>query len=225
MRVSKTRLPVGAVLALAAAVSLSACGGSGSSGATLGGKIAAIKAAAKSATSVRVTGTLSPFTLDMVLTKSSGLSGTVSQQGEQYTVLVTGGKSYVLVTKAFLSQTQAPASACAKYCGKWVVVPAATGSELTAGLSLTQLVNRVFGKIPVGSGAGPKLTATQFDGQPAWLARSGSTSLYIARTGKTYLLGVIQGSQRVTFSDWDTATVPGTPPRSQVLQITTLVNG
>ncbi len=214
----------GAALAVAAAAAIAGCGSSGPQQPTVGQKFPAMKAAAKSAGSVHIDGALNSSTLDMILTRSGDLSGTTGHDGEDFTLLVADGTSYVKITRTFLSVAKVPASACAKYCGKWVVAPASTTSELTSGLSMSRLVDGIFAKVPTRAEGDKVLKTTTFRGQPAWSAEHNGTTVYIARQGKPYLLGYVHGGQGLRFSDWNTATVPAKPAPGQVVQISQLAH-
>jgi hypothetical protein len=224
MRIMNTRLLAGPALAVAAAAAITACGSSAPQQPTLAKEFPAMKAAAKSANSVHIAGALNSDTLDMILSRSGDLSGTSGHDGVSFTVLVADGTSYIKITPTFLSVAKVPTSACAKYCGKWVVAPASTTSQLTSGLSMTQLVDGIFAKVPTKAEGAKVLKTTTFRGQPAWSTQHNGTTVYIARHGKPYLLGYVHSGQGLTFSDWNTATVQGKPAPSQVVQITQLAH-
>jgi hypothetical protein len=224
MRIMNTRLLAGPALALAAAVSISACASSAAPPPTLSKEFPAMRAAATSAKSVHIAGQLNSDTLDMTTTRAGELSGTSGHSGVEFTVLVVNNKSYIKVTKTFLSLAKAPAAACSKYCGKWVQAPASTTSELTSGLSMSQLVDGIFAKVPTKQEGAKVLKSTEYRGQPAWSVEHSGTTVFIARHGKPYLLGYTKGGQGLTFSDWNTAAVPAAPAPSQVVQISQLAH-
>jgi hypothetical protein len=224
MRIMNTRLLAGPALALAAAVSIAACGSSAPSAPTLSKEFPAMKSAATSAKSVHIAGQLNSDTLDMSITRAGELGGTSGHNGVEFTVLVADNKSYIQVTKTFLSLAKAPASACAKYCGKWVQAPQSTTEQLTSGLSMSQLVDGIFAKVPTKQEGAKVLKSTDFRGQAAWSVEHNGTTVYIARHGKPYLLGYTKGGQGLNFSDWNTATVPGQPAPSQIVQISQLAH-
>lgn len=208
---------------LAGALLVSACGsssgGGGSAPLTLGKEYPAIKAAAKAATSVRMSGNIvqggKQVGLDMALVKPGSAAGSVSQGGTSYTIVITPQKDYIKISKAFLQVGHLPAKLCAKACGKYLEVPAASDPSFS-GLNMTSLVNEVFSQ-PLDKGeAAIKLTAGQFQGQPAWVGSGGGETFYVAKGSVPYLLSATKNGQRVSFSDWNTATV-SPPPASQVL--------
>jgi hypothetical protein len=218
----------GSVLGACAAVSLCACGSSGSPSSsssaapTLGQEYPAIKAAVQSADSVRVIGTVSnngtAESLNMVVTRSGELSGQAGEAGKNFTILLTGGKAYIKVTKPFLKVAGLPASDCSSLCGKWVVAPSGTASQLTSNVTMRRLVGSLFRKAPTGAEANQRMKSATYQGQAAWSAHGEGATLYVASTGKPYLLGVVKGSQSVRFTDWNSATVPGPPPASDIVR-------
>lgn len=213
----------GSGILLAGALLVSACGGSsgggGSAQLTLGKEYPAMKAAAKAATSVRMTGNIvqggKQIGLDMALVKPGSAAGSVSQGGTSYTIVVTPQKDYIKISKQFLAQGHLPAKVCAKACGQYLEVPVASASSFSD-LSMANLINGVFSKPLSKDEAAIKLTAGQFQGQPAWVGSGGGETFYLAKGSVPYLLSVRKHGQSVDFSDWNTATV-SVPPASQVM--------
>jgi hypothetical protein len=188
---------------------------------TLGQEYPPMKAAVGAATSVVLSGTVlengKRESLDMVLTKSGALSGWVTEGTGKFTILVTRGKPYIKVNKAFLREAQIPASACKTVCGRYFELPGSSAREMTSGLSLTAMVDQAFNTPPTPKQAKVRLTPAQYGGQPAWFGRYGTYTLDIARSGKPYLLAMTaKNGQVLQFSDWDSASVPG-PPRHRKL--------
>jgi hypothetical protein len=224
------------LLAAAAVVVMAACGGSGSTAGhpsspgsptrTLGQEFPAMKAAVRAATSVAISGTVMMHgqreSLDIILTKSGSLSGSVSVGGRMFTILVTGGKPYIKISKAFLQEAHLPVGVCATVCGKYVELPPSSAKTLTSGLNITAMANQAF-TAPTAAQASVRLVPAQYRGQPAWFGRYRSYTVYIARTGKPYVLGMTaKNGQVLRFSGWNTATVPGPPPASQLVTPTQL---
>jgi hypothetical protein len=216
------------VLGACAAASLCACGSSGSpspsssSAPTLGQEYPAIKTAAESAHSVRVIGTVATNgtaeSLNMVVTRSGELSGQAGEGGRTFTILLTGGKAYIKVNKDFLKAAGLPESNCASLCGKWVAAPSATTSQLTSNVSMQHLLGSIFHKPPTGADANQRMKPTTYKGQAAWSAHGQGVTIYVASSGKPYILGVVKGSQNVQFTEWNAATVPGPPPSSDIVR-------
>ena len=225
----RTRVLAAPVLAAAVAVT-AACGGSSPSGPsssasptlTLGQEFPAMRAAVEAATSVAFSGSVlvqgKLESLNMILTKSGSLSGSVTERGITFTILVTAGKPYIKLNKAFLQAAHAPAGACAIACGKYLELPASQARPLTSGLTITALARQAFGTPPTPAQASVRLVPALYGGQPAWFGRYRSYTVDIARTGKPYLLAMTaKNGQRLRFSGWDTASVPGPPPASQLV--------
>jgi hypothetical protein len=227
----RTRL-LAPVLAAAAAVAVAACGGSGSTSGpaapsaspalTLGQEFPAMRAAVQGATSVAFSGSVlvngKRESLDMILTKSGSLGGSVTEGGVTFTVLVTGGKPYIKLNKAFLQLAHIPAAACATACGKYLELPSSEAKSLTSGLSMSTLANQAFGTPPTPAQASVRLVPSQYGGRPVWFGRYRSYTVDIARTGKPYLLAMTaKNGQVLRFSGWDTASVPGPPPASELV--------
>jgi hypothetical protein len=223
------------VLAAAAALGVAGCAAgsapshssSSPTTVTLGQEFPAMKAAVRSASSVTLSGTVLDSgkreSLDMVLTKSGALSGWVEENGAKFTMLVTGGKPYIKVNRAFLKQAQVPTTMCRRLCGKYVELPQSSAQQMTSGLSLTAMVDQAFKTPPTSAQAKVVLSPSQYGGQPAWFGRYGTYTVDIARSGKPYLLAMTaRNGQLLQFSGWDAATVPGPPKASQILSITQL---
>ena len=239
----RSRVLVTPVLAAATVVAVAACGGStssnpsspappaspasssvspASSATTLGHEYPAMLAAVRSATSVKIFGIVLMHGkregLDMILTKSGSLSGSVTENGVSFTILVTGGKPYIKINKAFLQLAHLPAAACATACGKYLELPRSQAKSITSGLNLSALTSQVFAKPPTAAQGAVRLVPSQYRGQPAWFGRYRNNTVDIARTGKPYVLALTGSNGEVLrFSGWNTATVPGPPPASQLV--------
>jgi hypothetical protein len=227
------------MLAAAAAVAVAACGGSTSNNSTsnnstsahpssaspaltLGQEFPAMRAAVQAATSVAFSGSVlvngKLESMDVIMTKSGSLSGSVTEGGVKFTILVTGGKPYIKLNKAFLQLAHIPASACATACGKYLELPSSQAKSLTSGLSMSTLANQAFGTPPTPAQASVRLVPSQYGGRPVWFGRYRSYTVDIARTGKPYLLAMTaKNGQVLRFSGWDTASVPGPPPASELV--------
>jgi hypothetical protein len=83
---------------------------------------------------------------------------------------------------------------------------------------MQHLVNVIFRKPPTGADANQRMKPTTYKGQPAWSAHGEGATLYVASTGKPYILGVIKGSQNVQFTDWNAASVPSPPPAKDIVR-------
>jgi hypothetical protein len=182
--------------------------------------------ALKSAQSVRISGSVTQsgknLRLNVGFVKSGAFSGTMSGPfaGTQatFTLIATGGKTYLLLDKAFfnaLSKTQGiPASACQTLCGKYVAVPAAQfGNFSLNGLTSSMLKG--------AHKAAPGVVVTSVNGQPAYRVSDGHGSfLYIAENGTHYPLEITKpGTGTLTFTDWNSVPPITAPPASQVISL------
>jgi hypothetical protein len=207
------------------ALLVAACGGSsgggGSAQPTLGKEFPAVEAAAKKATSVRMSGSINQngqqISLDMTFVKPTSAAGSVSENGMSFTIVVIPGKDYIQFSKTFLQESKLPAKLCAKVCGKYLEVSASTAASFSA-LNMSALIGGVFSKPLSASEAAIKLRAGQFQGQPAWVGSGGGETFYLSKGGTPYLLSASKQGQTINFSDWNTATV--TPPAASQVETT-----
>jgi hypothetical protein len=218
------RVIAGPVALLITVLLLAACGGTSGGGAgasalTLGKEFPAIKAAAQSATSVRMSGSVvqngKPISINMALVKPGSAAGSVSEGGTSYTIVVTPAQSYIQLSKKFLQLGHLPTSLCAKVCGKYLAISGSAASSFS-GLSMTSLIGTIFSSPLTKAEAAIKLAVGSYQGQPVWTGSGEDVTFYVAKTGTPYLLSVTKHGQSVSFSDWNTATV-STPPASQVV--------
>jgi hypothetical protein len=226
MRREVVRLAM-AVVAVMGLVAVSACS-SGGSGLPSGAERASvvlpeITAAAKSARSVHVSGRVSTdgrtATLDVSFDGSSGFSGTMAVNGAVLGVLITADSTYIKINSAFLALAKVRKSACKLMCGKYVVVPAADAQELTGALSMSSLLNSVFGNLPHAA-TGTYFAPATYDGQSVLEFRQGGYSLIVARSSPHYPLEITAPhGEYLGFSDWNAVTLPGPPPASQTVPL------
>jgi hypothetical protein len=223
-------LPAAATVLLTAA----ACGsgGSGASSnptrpapATL---IKETQTAARQASSVHVAGTVTEsgraLGLNLSMTRSGELSGQLSVDGAGFSVLSTGGNSYIKVTSAFLRFQHYSNAVCKLFCDKYLKVSTAQSRSLVGGLSMT----RVLGDTQKSSSQVHNAGTATVNGQGTWVLRSsdGSTA-YVASHGKPYLLRLVAPpakSGRLDFTQWNSATIPSPPPSNQVVDLGQLHN-
>jgi len=206
----------GAFLAiLLAALALAGCGGSSSSGNGIESKSAheileATKAAASTATSVHIRGSIvtegKPIALDMQLLRGKGGKGTISQEGFTIQLIQTGGAVYINGSADFYKHVSGSAAA-ALLQGKWLKAPANSG-ELASLAELTDLGKLIDTAL---AGHGENVTkgdTTTVAGQKAVELKDGSKggTLYVAATGKPYPLQITKSgseSGKVVFNSWD----------------------
>jgi hypothetical protein len=199
--------------ALALAVLLAGCGSSSSSGNGIESKspeeiLEATKAAAKTATSVHIKGSIvtagKPISLDMELLAGKGGKGTISQEGFTIRLVQTGGAVYINGSAAFYTHVAGPAAATLLQ-GKWLKAPADSG-ELASLAELTDL-SKLIDAALANHGTLSKGSATTVEGQKAiTLHDSRGGTLAVATTGKAYPLEISKEgkeSGRVVFNRWD----------------------
>jgi hypothetical protein len=200
-------LPVAAVC-----VGLAACGGSADNGVAAKSPdqiLATAISAADSAGSLRVRGTHSFDDIEIV--KGRGSSGGVSAQGERVRLVVTPGTAYLNANRTFWEQVQPGAVGLADH---WVRLP-------QGGAAVAQLKYVTFaGVVSVLSADRGKVTKgarTTVSGQPAITLKIASGGeLYVATTGKPYLLGSRGGQLGTTsISQWGHSFGIEPPPGAQ----------
>ncbi len=198
-----------ALLAILAA--LSGCGGSSGNG--LAGKspaaiLAATKAAAASASSVHVAGSLvsdgTPITLDMDLIAGRGGRGQLSQNGLSFELIQLANTVYIKGSSGFYSHIGGKAAAQLLE-GKWLKA-AASSSDFA---SISQLTNLhvLVDQTLANHGALSKDSTTTIDGQKVvgLTDKSRGGTLYVAATGKPYPVQISKdgsGSGTITFGRW-----------------------
>jgi hypothetical protein len=224
-----------AALPAAVAISFAAggCGGSGSGSSASAPSPPSnpalaneVRAAVHGASSVHIDGTVNQASRDigmnLSMTRSGEVSGQMSANGAGFTVLSTQGSTYIKVTSAFLRYLKLPSAACNLVCGKYLKATPTQASSLVGQLSMS----RLFGKL--NSSSPPTLHysgSATVNGQTAWKYRtSDGGTVYVAAHGKPYPLQLIGPSKggTLTFSKWNSVTIPGPPPSSQVVDLSQL---
>ena len=181
-----------------------------------------MSAALRTARSVHISGTVrqggKTLRMNLGLTGSGGLSGQIYENGAAFTVLATHGHVYLKLSAAFLRLAHLPASACSRYCGKYLEYPAARSRGLLTQLSLASLTHsltrtpaskiKLFGAVTAG-------------GQPAWLLQDQrENSIYVAAHGRAYVLRVVgprPGLDVANLTQWNAVQIPGPPPPGQIV--------
>jgi hypothetical protein len=225
MKTSRWLIPAVAL----AAVLVAGCGGTSApatpSAASL---ISGMKTSIQHATSVRMTGTVTTggqtLRLDLSMTKAGEMSGQIAAGQAAFTVLTTGGKSYIKVTASFLKYAKVPAAACAVMCDKYLLATGSLQSGLTGSISWSQMLDGSSKQINANNMTNTgKVTV---NGQPAWALRSTDGGVgYVAAQGTPYLLRISAPkgqTGQIDFSEWNSVTIPPPPPASQVVDINKL---
>jgi hypothetical protein len=168
------------------------------------------KAAATSASSVHVSGSIvsngTPITLDLSMAKGKGATGSMSTNGLRFDLVRIGDTAYIRGSDAFYKHFASPAAAQLLH-GKWLKAPATHG-QLRPLAPLTN-IGVLFAR--VGSSHG-KLTnegKTTYHGQEVVEIRdtSDNSKLYVAATGKPYPIAIVGGKKNqsgaITFDRWN----------------------
>ena len=220
---SPARRVVSLALAAAIVLAIAGCGGSSSSGNGLESKSAqqileATKAAASTASSVHIQGSIvtggKPIALDMELLRGKGGKGTISQEGFTIQLIQTGGAVYINGSADFYKHVSGSAAA-ALLQGKWLKAPANSG-ELASLAELTNL-GKLIDTALAGHTSVTKGETTTIEGQKAIPLKDTAQggTLYVAATGKPYPLQIVKTgkeSGKVVFSRWDQPVTLAAPP-------------
>jgi len=217
--------------ALAICLAASGCGGSSSGNSAPSPPAAAavasqVRTAVHDASSVHIDGTVNQagrsIGMNLSLTRSGEFSGQMSINKAGFTVLSTQGSTYIKVTDAFLKYLNLPSTACNLVCGKYLKTTPTQASSLVGQLSMSAL----FGKL--SSASPPKLSyagTAAVNGQTTWKYHSSAGgTVYVAAHGKPYPLRLAAPSNggKLTFSKWNSVTIPGPPPAGQVVDLNQL---
>jgi hypothetical protein len=218
-RVSALAPPL-ALLALVAL--LAGCGGGSSSGNGVADKspaevLAATKAAAESASSVHVSGSLvsggTPITLDMDLLAGKGGRGQLSQNGLSFELIEVGETVYIKGSSDFYKHIGGKAAAQLLE-GKWLKAPATSSNFASIGqlTNLRELVDQTL----ADHGALTKDATSTVNGQQVvgLTDKSKGGTLYIAANGKPYPVQISKsgsGSGSISFGRWNEAVTLAAP--------------
>lgn len=213
---SLRRPSVASSLLAIAAAAFAGCGsaGSGSSGNGVASKspteiVASAKAAADTASSVHVSGSLksegSPLTLDLDLVSGKGGRGKITSKGLSFELIVLGTSVYISGSPEFYRHF-AGASAAQLLQGKWLKAPASS-SEFASLSSLTDL-RKLLDAGLASHGTLAKGAVTTIEGQKVQAVKDTTKggTLYVASTGKAYPIQIAKtGSEsgKIGFSRWN----------------------
>jgi hypothetical protein len=172
--------------------------------------LADAKAAATSASSAHVSGSLksggTPITLDLSTARSKGAKGSMSTTGLSFDMVRIGDTLYVRGSDAFYKHF-AGATVAQLLHDKWLK-GSATHGRLTSLAPLTSLAS-LFAVISSQHGKLANDGATTYNGTKVVAIRdtSDNSKLYVAATGKPYPVAIVGGkkgqSGAITFDDWN----------------------
>jgi len=159
----------------------------------------------------------SKVSMNMSLTRSGEMSGTMSVNQTPVSLLVTQGHAYVKVTSGLLKSQHLPTAACTLMCGKYLKMPTGQAKEMLNGMDVSSLLGQL---------SALKLTYVRtvtVNGEPAWQMRaSDGSTVYVAAQGPPYPLRVTKGASRADFTQWNAVTIPPPPPASQIVDLNQL---
>jgi len=172
--------------------------------------LADAKAAATSASSAHVSGSLkssgTPITLDLSAARGKGAKGSMSTNGLTFDMVRIGDTLFVRGSDAFYKHFAGAVIARLLH-GKWLK-GSATHGRLTSLAPLTSLAD-LFAVISSQHGKLANDGATTYNGTKvvAIRDRSDNSKLYVAATGKPYPVAIVGGkkgqSGAITFDDWN----------------------
>jgi hypothetical protein len=202
-------LPSLVALAVAGCGSSSSKSGNGVADKSPEQMLLATKAAAASAASVHIAGSIvsggKPISLNMELVAGHGGKGTIAQEGFSIDLVQVGGSVYINGSDAFYKHVAGSAAAQLLH-GKWLKAPAGSG-ELA---SLSQLTNlsKLIDAALASHGTLARGSQTTVDGQQAVGLKDTTKggTLYLATTGQPYPLEIVKsGSEggKVVFDHWN----------------------
>ena len=215
----------GALVTLA----LSGCSSGGTSGApprepSASDLQGSMRSSVASAHSVHFDGNLTdngvPVGVDMGVSQSGDMQGSITQNGARLQVIGLDSKVYIKATPQFLREVKAPANACAILCGHWVQLPPQEARQISSQLTLRNLSRGV------NTGQNAHLTergTTTVDGKAAYVLKaSNGATVDVSQSSPHYPLQAHAGAGRtgtVTFSQWNSVPHPTPPPAGQVINV------
>jgi hypothetical protein len=203
-------------LVLTAAL-LAGCGGhkkaaqpNGEASKPPGRVLADAQAAASSASSAHVSGSLesngTPITLDLSTARGKGATGSMSTNGLKFNLVRIGDTLYIKGSDAFYKRFAGPGIA-QLIRGKWLKASITKG-RFRSLAPLTD-VGLLLGKISANHGKLVNVGKTTYKGDQVVAIRdtSDNSRLYVAATGRPYPVAIVGGrkgqSGTITFDDWN----------------------
>lgn len=187
-----------------------------------------VQAAAERATSVHVAGTVQTGTQTTTIDVSIqgySVAGYLGAYGTRFYVLSLNGNSFVKLNAAYLSLERAPASLCARVCGKYVALNTSGAVQITELLSMQTLIKEVFNSknMTAAAGSGCAFAPATLRGQSVLQCRQGNDELDVAAQGEPYLV-YWRGphGQHLAFTDWNSVVLPAAPTASQIVNLSDL---
>jgi hypothetical protein len=180
--------------------------------------LADAKAAATSASSAHVSGSIvssgQPITLDLSMARAKGAKGSMSEGGLAFDIVRVGDTVYIRGSDAFYKHFAGAAVAQLLH-GKWLKAPATKG-QLSSLAPLTD-IGKLFAKVASSHGRLVNRGLTSYKGEQVVEIRdtSDNSKLYVEATGKPYPVALVGGkkgqSGTITFDDWNSPVSPAAP--------------
>jgi hypothetical protein len=186
-----------------------------------------MSAALRTASGVHISGAIQnggkTLGVNVSIARSGGVWGQISENGAVFTVLATHGHSYLKLSPGVLQVAHLPATACSRFCGKYLEYSAVQSHELLTGLNMASMT-RSLTRAPAREVK--YLGVVTIGGQRAWLLQdSHEDSLYIAAHGRPYVLREVApppGEDSANLTQWNAVRIPGPPPASQLVKLSQL---
>jgi hypothetical protein len=213
-------LMVRRVLLASVAVSLLVgAAGCGTSTPSSTGLLTDAQKAFDAASSVKVSGTVryksETYDVDLAMSRSGALSGTITTSLQQIKLIIVDGIAYQYVSKEFFNQLvqlqDIQASLCPVICDKYLKM---APSGQYAPFTLTSMISSFNSMMPKLSST---VALTTFAGQAAYkLTEPDGSSAIIAKRGPHYLLALAASEGKLSFSEWNDVPAIVVPPASQI---------
>jgi hypothetical protein len=219
------RRGLAAVLAAGIAVAAAGC----SAGTPAGPSAAQVKAAVRDASSVHIAGLVTQGgeaeRLDAGFLRTGDWDGTIiSGATPPVSLIVAGGRAYVLLTQAFLQSVAGKSARCNGVCGKYLPLTGSQAAGLTSDISMTRLTGPLIQDL-----AGLKRTGTGTVNGRAVIVMRGSdgTVIDVAAHGRPYPLRIAGGTASggegtLTLSQWDKVPAPAAPSAAELISPSSL---
>jgi hypothetical protein len=205
-----------ALAVVLAGLLVAGCGGHGKSASSnseasksANSVLADAKAAADSATSAHVSGSISaggtPITIDLTMGKGKA-KGSMSTSGLEFDLIRVGDTAYIQGSDDFYKHFAGAAVAQLLH-GKWLKASIVSGRY--ASLAPLTSISDLFGKVASNHGKLANAGAKTYNGQKVVEIRdtSDNSKLYVAATGKPYPVAIVGGKKNqsgtISFDNWN----------------------
>jgi hypothetical protein len=205
-----------ALAVVLAGLLVAGCGGHGKSASSnseasksANSVLADATAAANSATSAHVSGSISsggtPITIDLTMGRGKA-KGSMSTSGLEFDLIRVGNTAYIQGSDDFYKHFAGAAVAQLLH-GKWLKASIVSGRY--ASLAPLTSISDLFGKVASNHGKLTNAGAKTYNGQKVVEIRdkSDNSKLYVAATGKPYPMAIVGGKKNqsgtISFDNWN----------------------